>query len=101
MRVPVTCTWRTVRSSSVGPQVPVIHWRTCAAGLENAGLSGLGVPGQGLVGPQVVEGVMPGPALLTEVLEAADTATEQGPRVSVARVTDAVLQVRLNLHLRL
>lgn len=91
MRVPVTCTWRTVRSSSVGPQVPVIHWRTCAAGLENAGLSGLAVSGQGLVSTEVIEGVMPRPTLLAEVLEAADAATEERTRVPVARVADAVL----------
>ena len=43
---------------------------------------------------------MPGPALLTEVLEAADTSAEQGARVPVTGVTDAVLQVGLYLDLR-
>ena len=54
-------------------------------------MAGLAVPGKRFVGSEVVEGVVPGPALLTEVLEAADTPTEEGAGVPVARVADTVL----------
>ena len=67
--------------------------------LENAGLAGLAVAGEGLMGAEVVEGVVPSPALLAEVLEAAHTSAEQGARVAVTGVADAVLEVRLNLDL--
>ena len=62
-------------------------------------MASLAVPGKRFVGSEVVEGVMPSPALLTEVLEAADAATEEWPRVPVARVTDAIFQVWLYLNL--
>ena len=68
--------------------------------LEDACLAGLAVPGERLVGAEVVQGVVPRPALLTEVLEAADTAAEQRSRVPVARVADTVLQIRLYLDLK-
>ena len=68
--------------------------------LKDASLAGLAVAGQGFVRSEVIQGVMPGPALLTEVLEAADTATEQWSRVPVTGVTDTVLQVRLDLDLK-
>ena len=67
--------------------------------LQDASLASLAVPGKRFVGSEVVEGVMPSPALLAEVLEAADAATEEWPRVPVARVTDAIFQVWLYLNL--
>ena len=73
--------------------------RVHAVYLENTGLSGLTVASQGLVSSEVVEGVVPGPALLAEVLEAADTATEERSRVPVAGVADTVLEIGLNLDL--
>jgi len=51
------------------------------------------------VGPEVVQGMMPGPTLLAEVLEAANGATEEGSRVTVADVTNTVLKIGLNLNL--
>ena len=43
------------------------------------------------MGSEVLEGVVPGPALLAEVLEAAHVTAEQGSRVAVTDVTDTVL----------
>ena len=59
--------------------------------LHDTGLAGLAVTGQGLMGSEVLEGVVPGPALLAEVLEAAHVTAEQGSRVAVTDVTDTVL----------
>lgn len=70
-----------------------------AHALEDAGLAGLGVACQGLMGAEMVEGVVPGPALLTEVLEATDGPAEEWSRVPVAGVADTVLQVWLYLDL--
>lgn len=67
--------------------------------LKNAGLTRLRVAGQRFVGSEVVKRVVPCPALLTEVLEAGSTPTEQRSWVSVARVTDAVLEIGLYLDL--
>ena len=68
--------------------------------LQDPGLACFTVSCQRLVRSEVIEAVMPGPALLTEVLEAADATAEQRAWVTVTDVTDAVLKVRLDLDLR-